>query len=362
MDVEVRVTMSEVHTIPATLKRLQEQRPPGGRILSAYLDTTPKRVARRAHVLALRDGCKAIRAAPPGAGHGAGAGGRGQAAGQADHPQAAGAGLVAPVSRRPATTTARSERPTQQVVHAHGRSVRYRVAGAGEPVVLLHGLSGSGRWWGRTVPALAGRYRVYVPDLPGFVAMARSGSRGRFGLAEAPAWLLAWMEAVGLRSAHVVGHSMGGYVALRLAADAPEAVRRLVLVAPAGVRRGHRPDPMLAYTLPLVAALRRVGPGFLPLVARDALRAGPATVWWAARALLAADARPHLPAVAAPTLLIWGARDPLVPPAIGYRLRAEIGGARLLLLEGAGHVPMYERPTAFNTALLAFLAGAPVGE
>jgi pimeloyl-ACP methyl ester carboxylesterase len=212
------------------------------------------------------------------------------------------------------------------------------------------------------VPALADRYRVYVPDLPGFGAMARGGRRGRFVLAEAPGWLLAWMEAVGLRSAHVVGHSMGGYVALRLAAGAPGAVRRLALVAPTGVRRGRRRDPMLAYALPLVAALRRVGPGFLPLVARDALRAGPSTLWRAARALLAADARPHLPAVAAPTLLIWGARDALVPPAVGHRLRAEIAGARLLLLAGTGHVPMYERPTAFNAALLAFLAGAPVGE
>jgi pimeloyl-ACP methyl ester carboxylesterase len=229
-------------------------------------------------------------------------------------------------------------------------------------VVLVHGLSGSGRWWGRTVPALADRYRVYVPDLPGFGAMAGGGPRGRFVLAEAPDWLLAWMEAVGLRSAHVVGHSMGGYVALRLAAGAPKAVRRLVLVAPAGVRRGRRRDPLLAQALPLAAALRRVGPRFLPLLIRDALRAGPATLWRAAWALLAADARPYLPAVDAPTLLIWGAQDALVPPAVGHLLRAEIGGARLLLLEGVGHVPMYERPPAFNAALLAFLGGAPVGE
>jgi len=283
--------------------------------------------------------------------------------GRRDARDAPGAGGVAGpkgrASGRPAPAPAAL---SERLADVHGRPVRYGVAGAGEPVVLVHGLSGSGRWWGRTVPALADRYRVYVPDLPGFGAMAGGGRRGRFVLAEAPDWLLAWMAAVGLRSAHVVGHSMGGYVALRLAAGAPGAVRRLVLVAPAGVRRGRRRDPLLAHALPLAAALRRVGPRFLPLLLRDALRAGPATLWRAARALLAADARPYLPAIDAPTLLIWGAHDALVPPAVGHLLRAEIGGARLLLLEGVGHVPMYERPPAFNAAVLAFLAGAPVGE
>jgi pimeloyl-ACP methyl ester carboxylesterase len=228
-------------------------------------------------------------------------------------------------------------------------------------VVLLHGLSGSREWWGHTVPALAGRYRVYAPDLPGFGALARPGRRGAFELATATDWLLAWMEAAGLRSAHVVGHSMGGFVALRLAGAAPEVVRRLVLVAPAGVPARPRRTPV-AYALPLAVAMGHVGPRFLPRLLRDALQAGPATVWRAARDLLAEDARPILPAVAAPTLLVWGARDVLIPPAVGHLLRAEMAGSRLLVLQGAGHVPMYERPREFNAALLAFLDGHPVGE
>lgn len=91
-----------------------------------------------------------------------------------------------------------------------GHRVRYEVVGEGEPVVLVHGLSGSTRWWARNTAALATEYQVYLVDLPGFGAMRRL--RRRFVLAEAASWLSAWMEAVGLQSAHLVGHSMGGYV------------------------------------------------------------------------------------------------------------------------------------------------------
>ena len=65
---------------------------------------------------------------------------------------------------------------------------------------------------------------------------------------------------------------------------------------------------------------------------------------------------------AAPTLLVWGERDPLVPPALAAVLRREVRNSRLLLLGEAGHVPMFERPEEFNAALLAFLAGEAVGE
>src|SRR4051812_23367957 len=102
------------------------------------------------------------------------------------------------------------------------------MVGEGEPVVLVHGLSGSTRWWTRNIGALARGYRVYLVDLPGFGAMHRL--RRHFVLAEAASWLVAWMEAVGLENAHLVGHSMGGYVCLQLAAQRPEVVCRLVLV------------------------------------------------------------------------------------------------------------------------------------
>jgi pimeloyl-ACP methyl ester carboxylesterase len=242
-------------------------------------------------------------------------------------------------------------------VRVGGWPVHFEVAGEGEPVVLVHGLSGSTRWWSRNVSDIAQRYRIYLVDLPGFGKMRRL--RRQFILAEAASWLSEWMDAVGLERAHLVGHSMGGYICLRLAARRPAAVGRLVLVAPAGVPTGRS---MVGYIGPLLEAARYATPSFLPVLVRDALRMGPATLWRAATDLLAEDVREDLRRIEAPTLLVWGQRDPLVPPAVGDLLREEIHDSRLLVLKRAAHVPMFDRPRGFDAALLAFLAGEPVGE
>lgn len=247
--------------------------------------------------------------------------------------------------------------PVRREVEVGGRPVGYEVAGEGEPVVLVHGLSGSTRWWSRNMPALTEGYRVYLVDLPGFGAMRRL--RRQFVLAEAASWLSAWMEAVGLERAHLVGHSMGGYVSIKLAAQRPETVDRLVLVTPAGVPAERS---MLGHLVPLALAARYATPRFLPVLAYDALRMGPVTLWRAARDLLTEDVREDLRKIEALTLLVWGKNDPLIPPSVGNLLREEISRSRLLVLEGAGHVPMFDRPREFDDALLAFLAGSPVGE
>lgn len=136
-------------------------------------------------------------------------------------------------------------------------------------------------------------------------------------------------------------------------------MRRLVLVAPAGAPTGRS---MLGHFAPLLRATRHATPSFLPVLVRDALRMGPVTLWRAARDLLAEDVREDLRSIQAPTLLVWGKNDPLVPPAVGDLLREVIPDSRLLVLEKAAHVPMFDRPEEFDEALLTFLAGEPVGE
>ncbi len=248
-------------------------------------------------------------------------------------------------------------RPSRHEVRLRGWPIGYETAGEGEPVVMVHGLSGSTRWWSRNVQAIAERHRIYLVDLPGF-GITHS-LRRRFVLAETATWLSEWMEAVGLRRAHLVGHSMGGYLSVRLAASRPELVRRLVLVAPAGVPTERS---MLGHLVPLLLAARYATPAFMPVLVRDALRTGPITLWRAARGLLAEDVRGDLRNIEAPTLLVWGENDPLIPPAVGDLLREEIPDSHLLLLQRAGHVPMFDQPKEFDAALLAFLAGESVGE
>ena len=248
-------------------------------------------------------------------------------------------------------------RPSRYEVRVRGWPIGYETAGEGEPVVMVHGLSGSTRWWSRNVQDVAERHRIYLVDLPGF-GITHS-LRRRFVLAETATWLSEWMEAVGLRRAHLVGHSMGGYLSVRLAASRPELVRRLVLVAPAGVPTERS---MLGHLVPLLLAARYATPAFMPVLVRDALRTGPMTLWRAARDLLAEDVRGDLRNIEAPTLLVWGDNDPLIPPAVGDLLREEIPDSHLLLLQKAGHVPMFDQPKEFDAALLAFLAGESVGE
>jgi len=223
--------------------------------------------------------------------------------------------------------------------------------------MLVHGLAGAMGWWRRNVAALAEAHTVYLLNFPGFGSFRRRGLS--FALAEAADWLHEWIEAASIAPCHIVAHSMGGHVAIRLAARQPALVRRLVLVAPA-VIAGSR--PLRAYPHALLLAGRALSLSFLPVLALDTVRAGPRTIVRAARSLIAQDVQAELREIVAPTLLVWGERDALVPPSLGSLMRAEIADARLLLLPGAGHVAQYDRPQQFNAATLAFLAGRPIGD
>lgn len=227
-------------------------------------------------------------------------------------------------------------------------TVHYEVAGEGPAVVLIHGLSGSGRWWAYNVPALAQRYQVYNVDVVGF-----GRSRGqRLVLREAGGWLTEWMQLTGILQTHLVGHSMGGYIAAEVAATAPEMVRRLVLVDALVLPMA----PGLAgHALDLARAIRYMRLNFLPVLLGDFLRAGPRTMWHATREVLSADLSSRLDAVQAKTMVIWGENDSLLNPNLGRELSRRLARACFVCLAGAGHNPMWDRPQRFNELLLEFL-------
>jgi len=220
--------------------------------------------------------------------------------------------------------------------------------GGGSPLVLVHGLAGSWRWWRPVLPTLAERHTVLLVDLPGFggLPLARP-----FALDPAVEWLAGWSDAVEIVPADVVGHSLGALLCARLAARHPDKVRKLVLVAPAGLPG----RTALGTTGPLLRALLASRPRFLALLLRDAARSGPVTIAAAALALLAADARSDLAAVSAQTLVLLGRNDHLVPLAHGEELARALPDARVRRLD-TGHVPMVERPAEFSCELLRFLA------
>src|SRR4051812_48954967 len=125
--------------------------------------------------------------------------------------------------RRLAPTVAHPFAVDVREARVRGTRVRWRAAGAGPPLVLVHGLSGSSRWWDPVLPGLAERYECHVLDVPRFGASFRPD--------EAAEWVAAWADAAALDGIRLVGHSLGGAAAARLAALRPELVEALVLVS-----------------------------------------------------------------------------------------------------------------------------------
>jgi pimeloyl-ACP methyl ester carboxylesterase len=225
----------------------------------------------------------------------------------------------------------------------------------GPPLVLLHGLCGSREWWSRVLPALGRRHRLLIPEVVGF---GRSRCPGRMpGMGELASVLTRWMEELDALPATLVGHSMGGQLSIHIAARQPEHVTGLVLVDAAGIPRDLGPRALARFARELVPPRAWGDPLFLPIIARDTLMAGPRVVVQAMGRILRDDVRPLLPLIRAPTLVIWGEHDTVVPLDHAHEMRRSIPGARLIVLPGAAHNPMIDRPREFAGAVLDFVSG-----
>lgn len=250
--------------------------------------------------------------------------------------------------------------PTRRRIAVGHYTIHWLEAGEADDVlVLLHGLSGSGRWWARNVPGLARRHRVMIPDLVGY---GRSPLAGRVpSLPQMADLLAAWLEVLGLAAVDVAGHSMGGQVAIHFSAHHPERVRRLVLVDAAGIPRPVTPRHVARFAMEIAPLWRWGDPSFLPTIVGDAWTAGPRTLFRSIAHIVRDDVRPLLGSIRAPTLVVWGEGDTWVPLAHALKLRRAIPDASLVVLRGAAHMPMVDRPEAFNRLVLRFLEGERVG-
>jgi pimeloyl-ACP methyl ester carboxylesterase len=231
-----------------------------------------------------------------------------------------------------------------------GRPLVRDDVGTGPPLVLLHGLAGSARWWSRNVPALSRAFRVITIDLPGFGSSPRGHRLELDGIGDQ---LAGTMDGLGIQRASLIGHSMGGLIAAGLAADHPERVERLILVDAAFLSLGAGVRPVTGS----IPTLWRTAPSLLPVLLADGLRSGPRSLTHASVQLLRADWRTKLPQIQAPTLVIWGEHDRICPLAIGRAIEAAIAGARLVVVAGAAHNPMWERPDVFDREVMDFLSG-----
>jgi pimeloyl-ACP methyl ester carboxylesterase len=191
------------------------------------------------------------------------------------------------------------------------------------------------------VERLSRRYRLHLVELPHL---------GRLRAGEMAPWLGRLLEAAGLERVDVAGHSLGGLVAAELAMEDPGRVRRLVLVAPAGVPCGRG---VLERTLPLLEELYDVRRR-LPTIVFDAVRAGPVSLVHGIAYVWERDLSTELGGVSAPTLLVWGDRDRLVPASVAAEWERRLPRPQLVRLP-CGHVPMWEAPDQLASCMLAFL-------
>jgi pimeloyl-ACP methyl ester carboxylesterase len=272
-----------------------------------------------------------------------------------------------------------------ETVEIHGQTVTYRRAGAGPALVLIHGITSSSGTWEAAIGLLAQHFDVIAPDLVGHGESAKP--RGDYSLGAHASGIRDLLAVLGVRRATVVGHSLGGGIAMQFVYQFPDRVERLVLVDSGGL--GNEVSRLLrAATLPgaeyvlpvlfgaparfvggLVAgALRKlgkgasanargVGEGMQSLSNPEGRRAFLHTV----RSVIdpagqRVDARDRLYlAESLPTLLIWGCEDPIIPIRHGRRAHEAMPGSRFEEFPGAGHFPFNDDPERFCAVLRDFI-------
>lgn len=257
--------------------------------------------------------------------------------------------------------------PKDQLIPANDRvTFQVKVAGQGEPVVFLHGAGGL--LWDPFLDALSDRFTVYAPYLPG-----TGNSSGLENIRDLWDLVLGYydlFDKLGLESANVVGHSLGGMIAAELAANDQSRVRSLVLIAPAGLWRDDTPIPDIFATLPEelgplvvadpnspVAQMMRQMPEDLDqrmemMIARIQNMQAAAKFLWP---IPDKGLKFRIHRIKAPTLLLWGRQDRLIAPVYGEDFQRQIPGSKLTLIENASHLVTVEQTPQVIAAIDSFL-------
>ena len=255
-------------------------------------------------------------------------------------------------------------------------NLHYAMEGRGPDSLLIHGWVSSGRMWAHLSSRLAASQRCWALDLPG-CGDSDKPPHGWYSIPNYTTILREFMRAVGIHRAHVVGHSMGGMIALDLAATYPDVVERLIAINPVVTGRARpRPLAYLNWDLgrPLVDLTLRVPPKVFQMVLGDPLedrmprgakpfqrrtedffKGTSDSVLGSGRATLMYDVAPKLSRITAPTLVILGDLDVVVPNSEGRLAAAQIPDARLEVVR-AGHLLTDDLPARTAQLVWEFLA------
>lgn len=245
------------------------------------------------------------------------------------------------------------------VVIIEGGLVHYEVLGRGRPLILIHGWLGSWRYWVPTMDDLSDRYRTYALDLWGFGDSDRR--RGGYPLADYVALVRRFMDEMGIVRAPLVGHALGGVVALRMAVESPERVEQVmgVSVPLDGTSIGRPLVTLSGNGNDILARVlgRRMASEY-PEIRLEASKTDTLAVSDTVRAIMQMDLRRDLALITVPVLLVYGKRDTLIqkPGEEGRPVwQGEDDNVRVICLEGSRHFPMLDEMNKFNRLLRQFL-------
>jgi pimeloyl-ACP methyl ester carboxylesterase len=244
-------------------------------------------------------------------------------------------------------------------------NIEVQSAGHGEPLVFLHG--GTGATWRPFLDDLTQDFSVYQPSHPGFGAS--TGLEYLDDVVDMAVFYLDLFDALGLQSVNLLGSSLGGMFGAEIAALGGSYVRKLVLQAPVGLWRDDAMPPDLFTMTPdeiaratyfdaeaSQARLPQPDPNDKQAMARatierqKALQTTGKFIW----PIWDKGLKKRIHRIKAPTLLVWGEADGLVPPVYGEEFKGRIPGSRLVVIPQAGHVPMFEQREAFVSLVREF--------
>ena len=257
-------------------------------------------------------------------------------------------------------------------VKVNGIFINYELAGKGKCLALIHGLGGSLNTWHQQVAAFSERYQVLTWDVRGFGGSDRP--RGEYSATLFASDLAGLLRKLSVERAYVLGHSMGGVIALRFALDHPELTAGLIVSA-----SSSEVNPKaIEYWDDLAATVEKKGmeavpfdparvfskefgarnPDLVAAFARTRPVNDPNAYARAARAMARYNYTPELGKITCPTLVIVGDQDMVTPPGGSVIMSRRIPGSKLIIFKGLGHVSYVENPEVYNSAVLGFLAEA----
>jgi 2-hydroxy-6-oxonona-2,4-dienedioate hydrolase len=216
-------------------------------------------------------------------------------------------------------------------------------------LVLVHGLSVSSRYMLPTAVRLATWYRIYIPDFPGFGKSPKPSHI--LNIPESADTLAAWMQAVKLSSAILLGNSLGCQIIVQLALKYPQCIERAILVSPTMDPKAGTIHQLAGR---LVINLSREPPCFLPVLVRDFLAAGITCTIRALRYALDDPIEEHLPHVNIPILVVRGSRDPLVSQEWAEKVNQLLPNSQLAVIEGAAHAVNFNAPEQLVSLIRSF--------